>query len=130
MTVIDKDNIRRLRVCGLGYKTIAAQLGLPVDSVKGFCRRNGLTAKSGEPAGNVCLQCGKALGDKRTGAEKKKFCSDACRYKWWGRNAAPQEKNRRVCAYCGLVFYSRKPRKYCGHPCYIRARFGGQHNEA
>ncbi len=129
MTIADKEKIRCLRGGGLGYKDIAAQLGMPVATVKSYCHRNSIVAEK-ESAGDACLQCGSPFGKRRPGAEKKKFCSDACRYKWWGRNAAPQEKNRRVCAYCGLVFYSRKPRKYCGHPCYIRARFGGQHNEA
>ncbi len=127
MTTVDKDNIRRLRDGGLGYKAIAARLDLPLDAVKGFCRRNGLTANTAEPTGNACLQCGAALGERPPGAERKKYCSDACRNKWWDSHAdlRAREKDRRICAHCNRVFYNRKPRKYCGIPCSTAARFGG-----
>ncbi len=131
MTITDKEKICLLRGDGLGYKAIAAKLGLPLGSVKSFCQRNDRAADDG--AGGVCLQCSKPLGKRLPGAENKKFCSSACRITWWNHHAhlrQPQDKDRRVCVYCGRTFYSRKPRQYCGHPCYIRARFGGKRHDA
>ncbi len=129
MTATDKERIRLLRGGGHGYKAIAAKLSLPAATVKSYCHRNGLMLKTDEIDTDACRQCGKLLGDKLPGAEQKKFCSDACRSTWWNRHAylrEPKEKDRRVCVLCGHVFYSRKARKYCGHACYIRARFGGK----
>ena len=120
MTTIYKQKIRYLRGSGLGYKAIAAQLNLSAAAVKGFCRRNGVTAFSGD----ACLHCGAVLGERRPGAEKKKFCSDKCRNKWWSAHAdvRAKDKDRRVCAHCQREFYNRKPRKYCGVPCSTAAR--------
>ncbi len=129
MTAADREKIRLLRGGGHGYKAIATKMELPLASVKSYCQRNGLAASAEEAGEDSCLQCSKPLGKKLPGAERKKFCSDACRSTWWNRHAylrEPKEKDRRVCVYCGRVFYSRKPRNYCGHPCYIRARFGGK----
>jgi hypothetical protein len=128
MTATEKDQIRLLRGGGLGYKAIAAKLELSLASVKSFCQRNGLAASGDESVGDACLQCGKPLGERLPGAENKKFCSTVCRITWWNRHThlrEPKEKDRRVCVYCGCVFYSRKPRKYCGTACYTRDRFGG-----
>ena len=38
-----KDQITKLRNNGAGYTEIANAMGLPVNTVKSFCRRNGLT---------------------------------------------------------------------------------------
>jgi hypothetical protein len=130
MTATDKDNIRQLRGDGLGYKAIASKLELPVASVKGFCQRSGLSASADSGASAACLQCGKPLGERLPGAERKKFCSDACRNKWWSAKREPKEQDRRVCAYCRRVFFDRKPRKYCGVPCSTAARFGGERHDA
>ncbi len=128
MTATDKEKIRYLRGSGHGYKAIAAQLNLSAAAVKGFCHRNGVAAVSGD----ACPQCGAALGERRPGAEKKKFCSDSCRNKWWDSHAdvRAKDKDRRVCVHCNGVFYSRKPKKYCNTGCYVTARFGGQHHDA
>ncbi len=123
MTTTDKEKIRYLRGSGLSYNAIALQLNLSAAAVKGFCHRNGVIAVSGD----ACLHCGAALGERRPGAERKKFCSDACRNKWWDSHAdmRAKDKDRRVCAHCSRVFFSRKPRKYCGIQCSTAARFGG-----
>ncbi len=39
MTREQREEIRRLRDCGEGYKHIAAMLGLSVNTVKSFCQR-------------------------------------------------------------------------------------------
>lgn len=76
---------------------------------------------------NQCLQCGKEIAPA-SGRKKKKFCSDACRSKWWA--AHPEQirhkSNRTInCAFCGKVFqvHGGQRRKYCSHDCYIKDRF-------
>ena len=118
MTTIEKEQIYYLRGLGLGYKAIADRLDLNMATVKSYCHRNGLMLKTDEIDTDACRQCGKMLGERLPGAEQKKFCSDTCRYKWWSRNAdvrTPQENDRRVCAHCGCVFFSKRERKYCSH---------------
>ena len=39
MNAEQKDQIRQLHSSGLGYKKIAAQLGLSVNTVASFCKR-------------------------------------------------------------------------------------------
>lgn len=74
-----------------------------------------------------CLQCGKEVA-QAPGRKKKKFCSDACRSKWWA--AHPKQirykLNRTInCAFCGKAFqiHGGQKRKYCSHDCYIKDRF-------
>jgi len=129
MNAIEKEKIRYFRGEGLGYKAIASRLALSVDAVKGFCRRNNLDGEAAENADNACRQCGAAL--VKSGARQKKFCSDLCRSAWWSAHAYlynHKNENERVCMYCGRVFnsFQSKGRKYCGRPCYIAARFGGE----
>ena len=128
MTIIEKEKIRYLRGEGLGYKAIASRLELSENAVKGFCKRNGLDGVAAEKnADNVCRQCGVVL-ELKPGSGQKKFCSAQCRNTWWNRHdflRETNEKYRRVCVHCGCVFYNQiKSRKYCGNPCYIKARYG------
>ena len=53
MTLDEKEKIRELRLKGTGYKGIASLLGLTRDSVRGFCKRNGLDGDSCVVALNV-----------------------------------------------------------------------------
>ncbi len=58
MTDKQKQQIIALRRNGAGYGTIASQLGVSINTVKSFCRRHSLVAKT---AGAVCEQCGKPI---------------------------------------------------------------------
>jgi uncharacterized protein YjcR len=87
----DKDKIRQLRLEGIGYKGIAASLGISRDSVRSFCKHNGLEGNSSVVSLNyqenknrnkICTNCGKPLKQKRLGRNKR-FCSDKCRHSWW-----------------------------------------------
>ena len=127
MTTIEKEKIRYYRGEGLGYKAIASRLAVSVDAVKGFCRRNGLDGAATDAVNNICRQCGVPL-DKKPGAEKKRFCSGVCRGAWWSAHAYlynHQEGSTRACAFCGRDFdsFQSKGRVYCGHTCYINARY-------
>lgn len=122
MTNLERNAIQKLQHDGLGYKRIATTLGLPVNSVKTYCRRHPVE-KNMQTA--VCLMCGKELchtPHKR----KKKFCSDQCRMAWW--TAHPELMQRKnlqdyICPCCGIRFSSHKKRRvYCSRACYAKAR--------
>ncbi len=138
MTEVEKQQIHDLRLKGVGYKAIAAVLGKSRDSVRGYCKRNGLDGDSRVVALNVkekiknhllCSYCGKPIKQKGRGRVRK-FCSEFCRRKWWREN--PQARNKKdtatyqyTCPHCGKEFscYGNKKRKYCCHDCYIKSRF-------
>jgi hypothetical protein len=121
---IEKEKIRYWRGEGLNYAAVADKSGLSETAVRNYCKREGL---DGDPVPEtVCRQCGEPL----EGAGRKKFCSGACRNAWWNAHAYLRElrpHNRRACAQCGASFFSYpgRARKYCGHTCYIAARFRG-----
>ena len=107
LTEIEKTEIRKQRVEGIGYLRIANSMGISVNTIRSFCKRNDLVGR----------------------ARKKEFCSDECRVKWW--NAHQNQVSRKAvyeftCAYCGKSFtvYGNNHRKYCNHDCYIADRFG------
>lgn len=137
MTDEQKTGITGLRAAGIGYTVIARQMGLKRDTVRSFCRRNGLAGKTaggkeeaaGQNQGGRCRECGKAL-PRESGKKPRVFCSRECREKWW--HGHPDRIRRRavysfICAGCGRPFtaYGNAGRKYCSHECYIRTRFKG-----
>ena len=134
MTDSQKQEIVVLRKEGIGYMKIAHKLGISQNTVKSYCRRNGLTkpeeiALVEDATMHFCLQCGVPV-PQNPGRKLKRFCSDKCRMTWWNHH---QEKiNRKAnyeftCACCGKKFiaYGNSNRKYCSHKCYINDRFGG-----
>lgn len=133
MTQEQQEQIRELRRKGTGYRNIAAETGIPRDTVRSFCKRNGLDGYASEmgKAGEEgrCRYCGKALEQPPTG-RKRKFCSDDCRREWWKRHPEKIERKQesfypQTCRYCGKEFlaYGNKGRRYCSRGCYIRDRF-------
>jgi rRNA maturation endonuclease Nob1 len=147
MTIEQKEKIQRMRCDGMGYGQIATVLGISKETVKSFLRRNPVPVCAKDvPAENIpestdaamdgvlCRQCGTRLIQKPK-QKPKQFCSDACRLAWWRENSA--KLNRKAvytirCEGCGKEFesYGNKLRKYCGHACYIKKRFGGaEHDE-
>ncbi|MCI9081819.1 MAG: RNA polymerase subunit sigma-70 [Lachnospiraceae bacterium] len=135
MTDGQKTQITLLRQEGLGYTAVAKKTGLPKDTVKSFCRRNGLTGKLAEQGQDVetqdgqCRECGKPL-QQTEGMKRRVFCCEECRVKWW-REHPDRIKQKAVysfgCACCGKEFtaYGNSRRKYCSHECYIKDRFKG-----
>ena len=137
MTPDEKKQIAEMRREGYSYSRVSRELGINENTVKTFCRRNGLTgnkAEMPEMSGftvtqKPCHQCGSAI-IQLPGHKEKKFCSDACRNRWWN-NHLEQAKRKSMheyrCPVCGQIFwaYGTRNRKYCSHACYIRARFGG-----
>ena len=131
MTEFEKHKINELRLNGYGYKKIARELGLSVNTVKSYLTRT----KADEPVEetvDICPNCGNKL-IYIPGHKKKKFCSDKCRMSWW--NSHLDKVNRLanrivVCAQCRREFtaYGKRERKYCSRKCYFKARFGGSGN--
>lgn len=126
MTDDDKRQITVLRRDGLGYGKIAQQTGVSMNTVKSFCRRNNLTFST--DGKSVCECCGKSIA-QNPGRKRKRFCSDACRNKWWNSHL-DLVKRKAVytftCPACGKKFtvYGNSHRKFCSHACYIAYRFG------
>ena len=134
MNDTQRQQIRQLREEGKSYAGIASLLGLSENTIKTFCKRNGLggvMAVTGASAGNehFCQNCGKPV-IQTVGRKEKRFCSSYCRNKWW--NTHLDQVNRKAnyefeCPTCHKTFtaYGNKHRKYCCHACYIQDRFGG-----
>lgn len=136
MTDAQKIQISNLRAEGFGYKRIAEQMGISENTIKTYCRRNGLGGKAAteeQADKHVCLYCGVEV-KQNPGRKEKKFCSDKCRNKWWNEHL--DRVNRKAmyeyeCPHCKKPFtvYGNSHRKYCSHECYIADRFGGGSSE-
>ena len=59
MTGQQKEQIRTMRLQGIGYIKIGKALGISDNTVRSFCRRNGLGDKSKNAV--ACKQCGKLI---------------------------------------------------------------------
>ena len=136
MTDALRTRIIQLRREGLGYTAIGKELGISRDTVKSFCRRNGLAGKAmkiersdKQPKEGFCRECEKEI-HQRQGVKKKIFCCRKCREKWWHEHPGHIRKRAVytfICAGCGKDFtaYGNSHRKYCSHECYIKSRFKG-----
>lgn len=139
MTDNQKKLVIKLRSDGLSYNEISRNVQISLNTVKSFCKRNGIipaTDKeniSENSTSDFCRYCGKPIKSVPHHREKI-FCSRECGLKWWHEH--PEKLNRKslysfICPSCGKEFsaYGNKGRKYCSHQCYIKARFGGSANE-
>ncbi|NFM45368.1 RNA polymerase subunit sigma-24 [Clostridium botulinum] len=133
MTEDQKKQIRLLRYKGWGYKKISNIIGVSRDSVRGYCKRNGLDGYASEDSLNhqqlmvdefvydFCLQCGAKLEQSNKG-RKRKFCTPKCKSEW-------ERTNRKIyifqCEHREKEYKSlgNKNRKCCSHECYVRNRF-------
>lgn len=119
------NRIEELRLQGMGYKKIAAEMGISVNTVKSYCRYHKLTGN--RATGDVCLQCGEPI-EQNPKYKRRKFCSDRCKSDYWNRHRnAPGRKSllKLTCVHCGKEFLSYEERRYCSHGCYIQERFYG-----
>ena len=134
MNALQKERVAILRHQGKSYSKIAVSLGLSVNTVQSYCRRNNLggdmsaVALKEAETRYFCRQCGSDL-IQQPGSKMRKYCSDTCCAAWW--KAHPSQLRKRaiysfLCAHCGVPFtsYGNKARKYCSHTCYISNRFG------
>lgn len=120
MTQAQKERIAGLQRSGLGYRKIAAELGMSVDTVKSYCRRHPLPHYDA-----VCAQCGELLV-QTPHKKKKRFCCDQCRMIWW--KAHPDQIVRKkvythTCLNCGDAFHSHRANsQYCSRKCFAESR--------
>ena len=103
MTTNQTEEIIRLQREGKGYKTIAAMLGVPLSSVKSWCKRH---SDELEQTG-FCLQCGarvRIIPHKK----RRRFCSD---------KQIPEETLKRAFnrGFSRELFLCE--RNACGHGC-------------
>lgn len=130
MTDEQKDKITELRKIGIGYRSIAAALDLSRDTVRYFCKAQGLDGYGAEIkkkkvdviySKEFCKNCGKRINKKPTGGRPKAYCSDMCKRKWQETHPMMYQH---VCYYCGHDFESRASQaNFCSTKCYIRDRF-------
>ena len=131
MNLEEKNKVRKLREEGIGYTEIAKHMSISVNTIKSFCKRNGLGGiRSKDNKTSICEYCGKPI-NQFPGRKKKRFCSDTCRNSWWNSHKSLVDKKANYeceCTHCGKSFisYGNKNRKYCSHSCYIEDRFGGE----
>ena len=122
MTDHERSMIITLQSKGYGYKKIAKELDLSVNTVKTFCRRRTASLTDGKPR---CLQCGVVV-EQDPHRKQKKYCSDACRMAWWKEHPElVKRKNSHayICPTCGRSFVSKNPgRVHCSRECYANAR--------
>jgi uncharacterized protein YjcR len=132
MTEVQQEKIKALRWRGTTYASIAAAVDLSPDTVKSYCRRNGITILNQEKAEGktvyaFCENCGVPI-EQAHKQKPKKFCCEECRSVWWNKNRRLVSGSLRVahCAHCGAAFekYANAKQRYCGKACYINHRFG------
>lgn len=134
MNEIQKKQITKLRQDGYGYGKIDILLDVSENTVKSFCRRNGLVnivIKEKEVKvedtnvidSSYCVNCGEVVIQVE-GIKTKKFYSDECRKKYWSKNQFKinrKSATEYTCSVCGKKYidYARNNRKYCSRECYI-----------
>lgn len=132
VTAYQERRIRELRYRGVGYRTIATELGISRDTVRNYCVSHdlsGLATKLSDTEKEVCPCCGGKIVQPRRG-RRRRFCSDICCRKWWAAHPeairqSPESQHSFKCVYCGnkFIVYGSAQRRYCSHNCYIRDRF-------
>lgn len=133
VTQQQKEQISKLRATGASFGKIASALGMSVNTVKSYCKRNPIssepvTASKAVVHSDRCPQCNAQL-EQSPGHRQKRFCSPKCRIAWWA--AHPEQMTRKKlypieCQHCGGVFmqYGSRPRKFCSRGCYLAHRYG------
>lgn len=131
VTQQQKEQISILRASGTSFGKIAMTLGISVNTVKSFCKRNPITAAPAPAPVQAkrtahCPQCNAPL-EQTPGHRQKRFCSAMCRSAWW--KAHPESMIRKKltsieCQHCGTTFlqYGSRPRKFCSRGCYLAHR--------
>ena len=121
MTSEQKQEISAMQQAGFGYSKIAKVIGVSENTVKSYCRRQKATTVS--ETTDLCAQCGKPIDKSKRSS--RRFCSDACRIRWWNKQPKADMPYTAHCACCGKEIQMRRKneRKYCSHRCYITDRY-------
>lgn len=131
VTQQQKEQISTLRASGISFGKIATTLGISVNTVKSYCKRNPITAAPAPaPVQSKCTahcpRCNAVL-EQSPGHRQKRFCSAKCRTAWWKAHLEQMERKKLFqieCRHCGTVFlqYGSRPRKFCSRGCYLAHR--------
>ena len=119
----ERNEILRLHDLGKTHNQIAETLGKTRDSVIGVLKRS---KKHQEFHKNHCLMCGKEFEINPQG-QKRKYCSDRCRYLSWRENHKGEARKKTkecTCLCCEKKFfaYSHKKQSFCSRQCAARYR--------
>ena len=121
--------ILKLRDQHKSYRTIAAELGIPVNTVKSCLHRIQGKTEAGQIGQDetsciiLCRQCKVSLHQAKHG-KKRCFCSDHCRYTWWNAHRDLSRRasaHQQTCEMCGAVFHTYKGH-FCSRACYGKYR--------
>ena len=133
VTQQQKEQISKLRANGASFGKIASALGISINTIKSYCKRNPILSEVVPSPKAVihadrCPQCNAPLV-QTPGHRQKRFCSHKCRVAWW--KAHPEAMIRKKltsieCQHCGTTFlqYGNRPRKFCSRGCYLAHRYG------
>ena len=122
MTETQKKQIDACRENGLTISATAAATGLPIGTVKSYCRRKDQELE----AESRCKLCGAALMQTEKHREKH-FCNQSCYFRWrYAQGDLKRTVYKKKCAHCGKAFTaeSKKEQKYCSRTCFYKARKG------
>ena len=100
VTQQQKEQISILRASGISFGKIATTLGISVNTVKSYCKRNPITAAPAPAPAQTeriahCPQCNAVL-EQSCGHRQKRFCSAKCRIAWW--KAHLEQMERKSCS--------------------------------
>ncbi len=111
MTNEQKNKIHQMRQDGQSYKQIASTLNISENTIKSYCRRNNLSIQTttaeidksnkDKQIHTTCKQCEKPIGQNKKG-QRKKFCTDECRRKWWKSNEDKLSKKAYYTLTCNM----------------------------
>ena len=127
MTENQKKHIDACRENGLTISATAAKTGLPLGTVKSYCRRK---EQELQPDSH-CKFCGAEL-TQTEGHRRKHFCDQSCYFRWrYAQGDLKRTVYEKKCAYCGKTFTaaSKKEQKYCSRACFYAARKAGGERE-
>lgn len=121
MTDLQKEKIVAMREQKVTYAAISEALGIPVSTIKTFCRRSGMTSERAKSKSH-CKNCGSEL-TVTPRSKPRLFCSEYCKQTWWNKHRKERVSAKMIlhtCPTCGKVFadYSGANRKYCSQNCY------------
>ncbi len=129
MTAEEMKTVGALQTQGFGYKKISSVTGLPLNTVKAFCRRHKVELEPVESPPHTCRYCGKSL-PVIPKQKPRLYCDSRCRMLFWGSHK--DDIRHRVfysfvCPQCGKPFTSNgnPHRKYCSKACAAAARTKG-----
>ena len=121
MTENQKNQIDECRENGMTISETADATGLPLGTVKSYCRR-----RESEQPDTVCKYCGAPLTHTE-GHKEKHFCNQSCYFRWrYAQGDLKRTEYKKKCAYCGKTFtiVSKKKQKYCSRACFLKSRGG------